>query len=83
MKTTIDFPDELLHRAKIAAVERRTTLRELAIKGLEQALDEKKVDEEEVRKVKIRKILQALQANNTEPMIPLTREEIYDRHVNF
>ncbi len=35
MKTTIDFPDDLLHRARIMAAERRTTLRDLAVKGLE------------------------------------------------
>lgn len=34
MKTTIDLPDSLLHRAKIAAAERRTTLKELVIAGL-------------------------------------------------
>ncbi len=34
MKTTIDLPDELLHRAKIAAAERNTTLKELVQTGL-------------------------------------------------
>ena len=34
MKTTIDLPEELLHRAKVAAAERRTTLKELVLQGL-------------------------------------------------
>jgi CRP-like cAMP-binding protein len=34
MKTTIDLPDSLFHRAKIAAAERRTTLKDLVIAGL-------------------------------------------------
>ena len=80
MKTTIDFPDDLLHRAKVVAAQRRTTLRELAVKGLEQALETNDSAESE-RKEQARKILRALQAANTEPMVPLTREEIYDRRV--
>jgi len=79
MKTTIDFPDELLHRAKIVAAQRRTTLRELAVTGLERALEEDGITQAE-KKAKIRSLLDALQATNTEPMVPLTREEIYDRH---
>lgn len=38
MKTTIDLPDALLHRAKITAARRRTTLKTLVIEGLEQVL---------------------------------------------
>lgn len=38
MKTTIDIPDELLHRAKIAAAQRRTTLKELVEAGLDLVL---------------------------------------------
>lgn len=34
MKTTIDLPDELLHRVKILAAERQTTLKELVVAGL-------------------------------------------------
>ncbi|MFN0125342.1 MAG: hypothetical protein ACKV19_01495 [Verrucomicrobiales bacterium] len=39
MRTTIEFPDSLFHRAKLAAVERRITLRELITEALERALD--------------------------------------------
>ena len=34
MKTTIDLPDDLLHQAKMAAAQRKTTLRKLVQAGL-------------------------------------------------
>jgi hypothetical protein len=80
MKTTIDFPDDLLYRAKVVAAQRRTTLRELVVRGLEivtsSASDE--VNENE-RKKTFKRLLKAMRASNTEPMRPLTRDEIYDR----
>ena len=39
MKTTLDLPDEMVRRAKIAAVERDTTLRGLVGKALARELD--------------------------------------------
>ncbi len=78
MKTTIDFPDDLLYRAKVVAAERRTTLRNLAVTGLEKVL-ESNDHSDSGKKERIRNFLSALQASNTEPMVPLTREEIYDR----
>lgn len=39
MRTTIDLPDDVLRRAKIAAVERGSTLRELVIDALQNELD--------------------------------------------
>jgi hypothetical protein len=38
MKTTIDLPDEILHQAKVAAAERRTTLKALVLAGLDHVL---------------------------------------------
>lgn len=38
MKTTIDLPDEILERTKIAAAQRRTTIKNLVIEGLESVL---------------------------------------------
>jgi hypothetical protein len=38
MKTTIDLPDELLHRAKVVAAQRKTTLKELVQIGLDWVL---------------------------------------------
>jgi predicted DNA-binding protein len=40
MKTTIDLPDEILERTKIAAARRRTTIKNLVIEGLEAILQQ-------------------------------------------
>ena len=40
MKTTIDLPDDVLERTKIAAVKRKTSLKNLVIQGLEKVLRE-------------------------------------------
>jgi hypothetical protein len=40
MRTTVDLPDDLLKRAKIAAVRRGTSLRELVGTALERELSE-------------------------------------------
>lgn len=79
MKTTIDFPEDLLHRAKIAAAQRKTTLRELVFQGLDYAINHPIPDPEEERKSVMKRLLKRMKASNTEPMAPLRREEIYDR----
>ena len=38
MKTTIELPDVILERAKIAAARRRTSMKALVIEGLERVL---------------------------------------------
>lgn len=38
MKTTIDLPDGILERTKIAAARRRTSIKNLVIEGLENVL---------------------------------------------
>ena len=38
MRTTLDLPDDVLRSAKIAAVERGSTLRQLVIDGLRREL---------------------------------------------
>lgn len=40
MKTTVDLPDSILERTKIAAVRRRTSIKNLIIEGLETVLRE-------------------------------------------
>lgn len=40
MKTTVDLPDSILERTKIAAAKRRTTIKSLIIEGLEKVLRE-------------------------------------------
>jgi hypothetical protein len=79
MKTTIDLPDDVLVRAKIFAAERRTTLRELVVEGLKRVTEFPAEVEKGQRKAAFERLLKAMQASNTEPMVPLTREEIYDR----
>ena len=79
MKTTFDLPEELVHRAKIAAAQRKTTLKELVLQGLEYATRHELPNTESVRKANAQRLLQALQATNTEPMKPLKRDEIHDR----
>jgi len=80
MKTTIDFPDELLHRAKVVAAQRRTTLRELVVQGLERVNSPGSDESEKLeRKKTFARLLKAMRASNTEPMVPLKREEIHDR----
>lgn len=79
VKTTIDLPDDLLQRAKIAAAQRRTTLKELVVQGLEYATTHSLPDFDAERSARAQQLLDALQAANTRPMKPLKRNEIYDR----
>ncbi len=79
MKTTIDLPEEILVRAKMVAAERRTTLRDLVIEGLKRVTENPPEAEMASRKETFKRLLKALQTKNTEPMVPLKREEIYDR----
>jgi len=39
MKTTIELPDAIVRQAKILAAQRRTTLRELVLQGLEHVIE--------------------------------------------
>jgi hypothetical protein len=78
MKTTIDFPEHILHRAKTIAVQRKITLKELVIQGLEYAIRQPMGEAE--RKTRAAALIAALSAGkNTEPIGPLNRDDIYDR----
>jgi hypothetical protein len=79
MKTTIDLPDEILVKAKVFAAEQRTTLRDLVVRGLKAVTEAPELDDEKQRKAAIRRLLVSMRADNTEAMVPLKREEIYDR----
>lgn len=79
MKTTIDFPNDLLHRAKIAAAQRKITLRELVFQGLDHAIRHPAPELEEERKAALKRLLKRMKASNTKPMAPLRREELHDR----
>ena len=79
MKTTIDFPDDLLHRAKVIAAERRTTLRELMVEALRHIAENRPEEEERKRKTTFRRLLKEMKAANTGPMKPLKREALHER----
>lgn len=82
MKTTIDLPDDLLHRVKIIAAQRRTTIKELVVQGLEYATRQDVPDAETARKERAEKLIAALSCGrNPGPIGKLNREEIYDRHL--
>jgi hypothetical protein len=79
MKTTIDLPDDVLTKAKIVAATRRTTLRELVLQGLKIVTETPPAEERKQREAELRELLKAMRASNTDPMVPLTREEIHER----
>ena len=74
MKTTVELPDELLHRAKIAAAQRRTTLRELIQAGLDCVL------RSETAPPGHQAALQRLRKGLRLGGQPLTREQTHERH---
>ena len=81
MKTTIDLPEAILHRAKVVAAQRKTTLKDLVIQGLEHATRHPAPDAEKERKERAARLIAALsKGRNTEPIGRLNRDEIYDRH---
>jgi len=78
MKTTIDLPDELLHRAKVVAAQRKTTLKELVLSGLKQQIESpgEQADETEAF------VAAFARGGNTENPVGKThRHEIYDRPI--
>ncbi len=79
MKTTIDLPDDIFVKAKLLAAERRTTLRDIMIQALQTFTRIPAAADEKKRKANMKRLLKAMQAANTEPMVPLKRKEIYDR----
>lgn len=84
MKTTIDLPEEILRRAKIVAAQRQTTLKELVITGLIHALDTPPEHQEIKRRQRATRLIAALsKGRNTEPIGPLNRDDLYDRHQLF
>ncbi len=80
MKTTIDLPADILHRAKTVALQRKITLKELVLQGLEYATRQPAQDPEVERKARAATLIAALsRGRNTEPVGRLNRDEIYDR----
>lgn len=79
MKTTIELPDDLFLKAKVLAAERRMTLKDLMIQALSRFTQSPPESEEKKRKAALRRLLKGMKASNTRPMVPLKREELYDR----
>ncbi len=82
MKTTIDFPEDLLHRAKLAAVQRKTTLRDLVLQGVDYVVKHpgNMQDPEAERKARAEALIAALsRGRNTNPVGRLNRDKIHDR----
>jgi hypothetical protein len=79
VKTTIELPDELFQRAKVMAAERSTTLKDIMVQALKLWFRASTGDEEKNRQANVKRLLQAMRASNTEPMIHVRREEIYIR----
>ena len=77
MKTTIDIPDAVLHRAKIVSAQRKTTLKALVMKGLMMELDGLNQFSDDSDP-----FVEALTAgHNTKSVGKLNREQIYDRKI--
>jgi len=77
MKTTIELPDELFFKVKVFAAEQRCSLKEVLTQALQRFIQSPPEAEEANRKRALKKLLKAMRAQNTEPMIPLTRGAIY------
>lgn len=73
MKTTIDLPDDVLHRAKIVAAQRRTTLKDLFLSGLELVM--KGEDETPACQAALARARQGLHLGGQ----PLTRAQAHER----
>jgi hypothetical protein len=74
MKTTIDLPEEVLHRAKIVAAQRRTTLKSLFLTGLEMALQSN--SDAPSREAALNRLRLGLKLGAQ----PLTHNQAHERH---
>jgi hypothetical protein len=74
MKTTIDLPDEILHRAKVAAAERRTSLKALILAGLDQVL--RSIAQAPDAQAALGRLHKGLRLAGK----PLTRDQAHERH---
>jgi hypothetical protein len=73
MKTTIELPDAILERTKVAAARRRTSMKSLMIQGLEMVL------QNEVVPAQSAEALARLRGGYHLGGHPMTREEIHAR----
>lgn len=66
-------------KAKILAAERSMTFKDVVVQSLRLVTETPPKADQKARKAALKRLLKAMQASNTEPMVPLKREEIYDR----
>jgi hypothetical protein len=79
MKTTIELPDDVFLKAKIPAAQSGMRFKDVVIQGLKLVTQSLPEEEERKRKAALKRLLKNMQASNTEAMVPLKRDEIYDR----
>lgn len=80
MKTTIDLPEETLHRAKIVAAQRKTSLKQLVIQGLHYATLHDPSSESIERRERAQRLWLLLgKSRSTAPVGPLHREKLDHR----
>lgn len=82
MKTTVDLPEELLHRAKIVAAQRKMTLKELVLQALDYAIEHPlpQTYTEAQRKERASKLLELLgRIEIAGPVGDWSRDEVHDR----
>ena len=79
MKTTIDLPDKVLHRVKVIAAERKTTLKALVVQGLIHVTQSNAEEKKGARQKAMQRLISDLRGKNASPLTPLKRAEIYDR----
>ena len=78
MKTTVDLPEEVLRKAKITAVKRKTTLKELILRSLVKELDAPSEASDDTENF----VAAFSRGNNSDsPVGKIRRDEIYDRPI--
>jgi hypothetical protein len=55
------------------------TFKDIVVQGLKLVIETPPEADQKARKAALKRLLKAMQASNTEPIVPLKREEIYDR----
>jgi hypothetical protein len=78
MKTTIDLPESFYRQVKVTAAQRNMSIKEMVIRGLEYEMAHPEADSQVKENPVAMKFLKGIQANNPEPVSPLTRDEIYE-----
>ena len=79
MKTTIDIPEDLFLKAKALAVERGTTLKEIMVQALSLFTQARPKQDVRKHKAAFRRLLKEMKAPDSQLVIPLKRQDIYDR----